>query len=328
MMPLEPRSTPDLEQAIDRHPLVVSPDTLLRDAIALMSQSRGSCSLMDDDSALALILSEARASCVVVIQEAQLVGIVTEREIVQLTAAGISLEGVRVTEVMTQQVTTLKLSQCQDLFAVLTLFRQHQIRHLPIVDEQEQLLGLITPESIRPFLQPTDLLRLRTLSEVMIAQVVQAPMTVTVLRLAELMAEHRVSCVVIVEERATRPDPSIAASSDFSPTPLVYPIGMVTERDLVQFHALELDFLQVQAQNVMSSPLFCLSPDDSLWNAHQEMLVRRVQRLVVTGDQGELLGIVTQSSLIQTLDPIELYDTVTFLQQKVYQLEIERIELL
>ena len=50
MNPNEPLiSLRALEGAIDYHPLIVSPDTLVVEAIALMSQARGNCET-DSDS--------------------------------------------------------------------------------------------------------------------------------------------------------------------------------------------------------------------------------------------------------------------------------------
>ena len=110
-----------LEQAIDRHPLTVAPDTYLIDVLALMSQVRSSCELpswyqfcqldtIHDPSAI----GEARASCVLVMEGLELLGVFTERDIVRLTANGISLNSVRIAEVMTRSVITLKQSDSQD----------------------------------------------------------------------------------------------------------------------------------------------------------------------------------------------------------------------
>jgi CBS domain-containing protein len=108
----------------------------------------------------------------------------------------------------------------------------------------------------------------------------------TIMReIARLMAEHRISSVVIVEEQFNN-----------GQTPIKIPLGIVTERDVVQFQALGLDFQTCQAQAVMSTPLFTVQPTDSLWIVQQIMEQRLIRRLAVTGSQGELLGIVTQSS--------------------------------
>lgn len=170
--------------------------------------------------------------------------------------------------------------------------RQHQIRHLPIVDEQEKLLGIVTHNSLRQALQPANLLKLRLVREVMLTQVIHAPHNASVLDLAQQMSQHRVSCIVIVEAQA-------AGDSE-----LIYPMGIVSERDIVQFRALNLDLAHTQAVTVMSTPLFTVKPEDSMWAAYQQMQQRYIRRLVVTGDRSELLGIVTQSSFLNAVDPL------------------------
>jgi signal transduction histidine kinase len=67
----------------------------------------------------------------------------------------------------------------------------------------------------------------------------------------------------------------------------------------------------------MSSPLFCLRPTDPLWVVHQEMQQRHVRRLVVVGDSGELVGVVSQTSLLQVLNPADMYGVIEVLQQLV-----------
>jgi PAS domain S-box-containing protein len=248
-----------------------------------------------------------------VVEGKQLVGLLTERDFVKFAAIGMSLEGVKVADVMTRNLVRLSASEYQDIFTVLNLFRHYHIRHLPIVDEHNQVVGLVTPESIRYTLQPGDLLRWRRVGEVMNASVIHASPSTSVMELARLMAMHRVSSVVITQE---------------TPNQALIPIGIVTERDIVQFQTLELDFLAICAQQVMSSPLFCLDPGESLWAAHQQMLERCVQRLVVTNPMGELIGIVTQTSLLQALDPMEMYHVIDVLQQEVFYLQQEKLELL
>lgn len=313
MMPLDTSLSwvPDLEEAIERQPLTVPPTTPLVEAIAMISQAHSHlCMLTDDLSCLGLPERKVRPSCVLVMQGQALLGILTERDIVRLTAQAINLAETTVADVMVHPLITLPQQSVQDIFAALFLFRRYRIRHLPIVDDQGQLVGVISHESIRQILRPANLLRFRRVSDVMTTQVVQAPLTSTVLKLAQLMAAYRVSCVVITQQNSEGNG---------------RPVGIVTERDIVQFQAVQIDLHKTQSQTVMSTPLFLLSPDDSLWTAHQEMQKRRVGRLVVSWNWGQGLGIVTQTSLLRVFDPMEMYGVIENLEQTIQQLKAERL---
>jgi CBS domain-containing protein len=310
---------PCLEDAIDKRPLVVTPNTSLIDVVNLMNQTRGnSCFLPDFDSEMGFSsMQGTRSSCILVIEENKLLGIFTERDVVKLTAMGRDFTGVKIADVMIHPVITLVETSFRDIFAALFLFRRYRIRHLVIVNEKKEVVGIISPESIRQVLRPTNLLKMRRVSEVMTTQVIHAAPTASVLSLAQMMAEHKISCVVI-----TTTDTENDVLSAFKP------VGIVTERDVVQFQGLGLNLSEIQAKTVMSTPLSLLSPDDSLWFAHQEMQKRRVRRLVVSWDWGAKLAIVTQTSLLRIFDPLEMYGVMETLQLTVAQLETEKAKYL
>ena len=184
-------------------------------------------------------------SCAFVLEADQLVGILTERDIVRLTAAGANLSEIEIAEVMTSNLTTLIPSESENLSTALALLKQQRIRHLPVVDPQGRLLGVVTPTSIRQALHPTNLLKWQRVCDAMTTLVIHAPPTASVLSLAQQMAERRVSCVVIVE----------GGTGDWKSGTLqpLIPVGIVTERDIVQYQTLGLDLAQTQAQTVMST---------------------------------------------------------------------------
>lgn len=321
-----------LEQAIDRNPFIVTPETCLADVIKILGQSQNYCLLNSGSS----LIEETRASCVLVIDQdseeitpvlpdeqphtASVVGIITERDIVQLMATEIldpvikkNLNKIRVAEIMSPISVSLTESDDQDIFTALSLFRQYQILHLPVLDIRGQLVGVITPERIRQVLQPANILRLRRVGDEMITQVITAPVTTSVLSLAQMMTAHQASYVVIFQAGTQKK---------------LTPIGLVTEQDIVEAQFLELDLATTFATTVMRNLSFSLKINDSLWMAHQEMQKQQVQRLIVCGDEGELLGIITQVSLLRMLDPTEMYRVVKQLQQSVHQLQTEKLELL
>jgi CBS domain-containing protein len=304
--------TPPLGEAIDRHPLIVTPNTSLVDVIALMNETAKNHSQQEQFSAKDALYG-ARSSCVLVMQAEKLLGIFTERDLVHLTALGVSIYDTSIGEVMHHPVLTISERELHNVFAALFLFRRHHIRHLAIVNNLNQLTGVVSLDSIRHILRPTNLLKIRRVAEVMTSQIITGFLTTTVVELTELMATHQISCVVIVETE-------ILNDGEES---VQRPVGIVTERDIVHLQAIGLNLQKTQAQEVMSTPLFILNPDDSLWKAHQEMEQRRVRRLVVSWNWGKNLGIVTQTSLLRVFDPIEMHVVIETLQQTLQQLGLD-----
>ncbi len=168
----------------------------------------------------------------------------------------------------------------------------------------------------KPNTRPVDLLRLRLVSEVMTREVICAAPDSSLLAIAQLMAEHRVSSVMIVQP-----------AKILTPT-LQIPVGIVTERDIVQFQALGLNLETCPVEAAMSTPVFQVKPEESLWTVQQIMEQQSIRQLAVTGEHGELLGIITQTSSLQTLNPLELYKLAEVLEQKVVRLEAEKAALL
>jgi signal transduction histidine kinase len=317
-----------IASAIDRHPLIVSPSMKLQDVLVLMNHVRSSCNLpswyescaIDEQLSTTLDqqqdIQEARGSYVLIQTGAELLGIFTERDIVKLTARNINFEEVTIQEVMTKSVFSLSLKELTDIFTVLSYLRQHHIRHLPIFDEHQQLYGVLTREGLRQALQPVNLLtNIRYVADVMTRQVITSAKNVSVLEVARLMAENQVSCIVVTDDFQLSEHQHHQLNQDKKTH--IKPSGIVTERDIVQFQALELNFSETTAGDVMSFPLFALKPTDSIWFAHQQMLRHHVSRLIVTDEQDEMIGIVSQANLLQVLNPTEMYGVIELLQQMV-----------
>lgn len=303
-----------VEQALDLHPLTVESHTSLTDVIGLMSQTSIHCPLQSGEEETSRLPSMAEQSTnyVLVLDNSQLVGILTERDIVRLIAEYRTLAELTVASVMSGQVMTLQAEDNQDVFSALNLMRQYQIQHLPVVDEQEQVLGVLTPRRLRRLHEPADLMKLRQVHEVMNSTVIHALPTDSVLKVTQMMNQHRISCVVIVE----------ASGSSKSHKP----IGILTERDIVQVQRLELNLEHTQAQEVMSTPLSLVNSEDSLWTVHIRMQHHKVRHLVVADLQGDLQGIVTQNHLSLT-DPEEVYEVLELLQRQVETLQAKNAQL-
>ncbi|TAF08963.1 MAG: CBS domain-containing protein [Nostocales cyanobacterium] len=288
-------------ECILRDFVVVNLDVSLLEALQIMNSAGNT------------VANPLGSTCILVLDNQQLVGLLTERDLVRLAAQQRNLRDTKVCEVMTWKLITCREWEAREPMKLIQLLQQHRIRHLPVLNEQDQLVGLVTPSSIRSVLQPLDLLKCRHVREVMAKNVIHAPPTATVMELAQLMNSHHVSCVVIGDE--VQPGK-------------ILPLGIVTERDIVQFQTLEMNLSKFPAQQLMSSPLLLVNPDDSLWETHQAMQQRNMRRFVVADKEGHLVGILTQTNIFQAVDVKELHKIIVILQEQVEKLENEKLDLL
>src|SRR6476646_3548148 len=269
-----------LEAAIDRRPLTVSPDTSVVEAIAMMSKAQSSCVLPGLElSRNTILIGEARASAILVTEGSQVLGVFSEREAVQAIVSSRNLAEVQISEVMQRPAIALtQTTEHQDVFAALSPLRQLQIHHLPVVDPQGELVGMVTPASIRNVLQLDELLKSKPLREIADAPVVQAPVTTALPDLAQLMVDHRVDAVVLT----ATPEGEVQAG-------IQAPVGIILERHIIQLWALGLDLWQIPAPAVMSRSLPIFPASESVLVAYWEMQQQRSQRLGILGADEEQL---------------------------------------
>ncbi|WP_084227011.1 ATP-binding protein [Nostoc sp. KVJ20] len=123
-----------LESIIDCSLPIVVPETSLLDAIS----TRG----------YAYPLMVARGKSVLISSSSQIVGCFTKHEMVLLVASGTSLKTANIFEVMHTSVMTLDVSEFSEIASIFSRLRQQQCDLLPVTDNQGQIFGNITPESI------------------------------------------------------------------------------------------------------------------------------------------------------------------------------------
>jgi PAS domain S-box-containing protein len=128
---------PNLDLLIDYTPPIVAPEMTAIAAITLMDRHR-------DDYVL-------------VVAASQPIGILTRQDVVRLVVAGTDLAAVNVVEVMTHPAIALERAAIADVLTVLSVMRQHDIGHLPIVDERERLVGMVTRAKLDRWFDPLTL---------------------------------------------------------------------------------------------------------------------------------------------------------------------------
>ncbi|MGH8679335.1 MAG: CBS domain-containing protein [Burkholderiales bacterium] len=105
----------------------------------------------------------------------------------------------------------------------------------------------------------------------------------TVRAVSQLMREHHVGSVVVVEE----------------PNGKRYPVGIVTDRDIVvAVTALDLDPKTITVGDLMAAELVCVQGDAGVSETVELMRLKGVRRVPVTSRDGALVGIVSADDML------------------------------
>ncbi len=112
-----------------------------------------------------------------------------------------------------------------------------------------------------------------------------------VVSVAKVMAEKKISCLVVMDHEDVA--------------------GILTETDVLRRVVRNgKDFYQTKLEQIMSSPVETVSSDLSVLNASEFMGEKRIKRLPVM-EEGKLVGIVTQTDLVQALTSYGLWKDVS-----------------
>jgi PAS domain S-box-containing protein len=162
----------DLQTAIVRNLIIVSPDATVVEAIAAMSSEDSVCPVAQTVTGqLEEVYTGTQSSCVFIVAEDRLVGIFTERDVIKLSANRPDLTNVRIGDVAISPVISLPESDFTDIFSAIHLLRQHKIRHLPLVDDHDRLVGMVTHESLRQIAERTLVVEKKAEREQLIAKI-------------------------------------------------------------------------------------------------------------------------------------------------------------
>lgn len=103
-------------------------------------------------------------------------------------------------------------------------------------------------------------------------------------RVAQLIERHRVGCLVVVGEGEK-------------------PLGIITERDLAtRIVAKDLQPSKVHAEDVMTSPLITISPNETITEAARRMGRLNIRRLgVLPKGATKLIGIITSRDILKVM---------------------------
>jgi signal transduction histidine kinase/CBS domain-containing protein len=115
-----------LTHAMHQQPLMLTLEATVMDAIQCLSQSQ--------------------IGCVLVMEEQRLVGLCTEQDCLQAIASGVNPAITQIAALITRSPITL--SDSNALSTAWQVMQHHQVQHLPIVNQDGHVLGVVTERSL------------------------------------------------------------------------------------------------------------------------------------------------------------------------------------
>jgi CBS domain-containing protein len=129
----------------------------------------------------------------------------------------------------------------------------------------------------------------------------QAPVPRPDAPVAEVMARDPIT----VDEKLTlRSLAAVLAEADVGAVLVAKPdgtVGVVSERDVVRALADDADPDLIWSADVMTEDVVQTRPEDPILVASARMLDHRIRHLVVTDDEGRVVGVVTARDLLRAL---------------------------
>jgi predicted transcriptional regulator len=229
------------------------------------------------------LMSDRCISCIIVLSHDEPIGILTERDVVFAANWLLGQPDLLIKEVMNNPVMTA--SEDMTVAQAYQVFRQHNIRHLVVLDRYLDMTGIFTQTDLVRSLREKAFDGINDVSHLMSAQVLHIAPDVPARYALSLMARRSVSCIVVVENGR--------------------PVGIFTERDVVCYIAKGVDLSAVSVGSVMSPSVFSTPLTTAPYDTIGVMLKKSIRRLLVVDECGEMTGILTQTDIGRVLDQQE-----------------------
>lgn len=225
----------------------------------------------------AKIMSDNNISCLVVSENGNLSGIVTETDMLKKAVAkGRDFNTIRVEQIMSSPVRSVPRNL--SVMEAGKIMETENIRRL-VVLEDERPVGIITQSDMVRVLASYTVSK--EVSEVMTSDVAVIDSSENVKVAAELMASQDISCLVAMENDAVA--------------------GIFTERDLLKrIVAVKRDPARTLVKDVMTSPVISVPSDYSVLSARRLLEKSKIRRLVVLDDE-VLRGVITQTDILKAI---------------------------
>lgn len=226
----------------------------------------------------ARLMVEARCSSVLVEADGQIIGIWTEQDALDLDVADPAIGAVPVADSMSSPVKTLAMDT--GIGEAALRFREEKVRHFLVVDSRGTRRGIVSQSDIVINQGLEYFISLREIASVFNQRHTAVAGSLPLAEAVRLMRQDRLDAVIVNCPRRG--------------------LGILTERDIVRL--LGTGAVAADVADAASYPLITLPVKASLFHARKLFMERHIRHLGVTGEDGELLGLMTFADILANIE--------------------------
>ncbi len=220
-------------------------------------------------------MSDRSISCMVVAENDEILGIITETDFTKKVITGnADYATATVGQIMSSPI--VSLCETVGIDEASSMMQENRVKRLPVTSDGK-LVGIVTQ---------TDLIQTMVthiyndIDEMMTKNVATIEHDVTAADAAKTMTEKRISCIVVTRQGKVA--------------------GVITERDMVKkIVAVEKNASDVTVDQIMASPVISVPSDYSAFSTSKIMEAKGLRRILVM-DGEKLCGILTQTDIFRT----------------------------
>ncbi len=161
------------------------------------------------------------------------------------------------------------------------LMEEHTFRHLIVINEEEHFIGIASEGDFLRYLGFESLSNQKVVQDVMSEAPLIIDRATSLSRAVILMREYNCEYAIVLNDAT--------------------PIGIITERDLVQHYADIIESKYETVENILSGQLTMIKQSTSLQEAALLMEHHGVHQLIILNEQNSLVGLLSRHDVLRAI---------------------------
>jgi len=228
------------------------------------------------------VLRDRHISFLFVLKDDMPIAIITERKVMEKAIKGMNLLTSTVNEVMSSPL--LALQPDNTIAEACDFMKNHEIRHIGIVDAHGKLKGSVTPGNIVNMLSSDSFSSSAQVKDIMFTNVVLEQPDSNLKQAGIAILEKRSCCAIVMKDDL--------------------PVGLVSEKDAARALSYGQNIETIYLDRIMTTPVVTVQATDSIVEAIITLRSYHIHRAVVLNSEKKVVGTVALNNMVQNIDTV------------------------